>query len=371
MRSKKILLVQLYSNGDCLYATTVARQIKKDFEGCHLVWAVASFCKTIIANNPYVDEVLIVENLIKSDVVGFRKLKRLFVEQKRKGDFDELFITQNMDTNQAFYDGCIRSNILKAYPFKISVPVTPVLRLTNDEIHAAEEFGRKHKLSDYKHVILFEYAPQSGQSKITTNFALNVAEEIVKYDSTAIILSSGNKIKGSVSCIIDGSVLSFRETAALTHHCTLLLGCSSGITWASTSEAGKLLPTIQLLNPESKWINPVSRDFERFDISTEKVIELIEFDEEKTIACLKSAMENFKGAKASFNQSVPLNFRTTRSIVYNLICYFEIGAIREHIRANRSVYGNNFSFYIQVFCGFLTFPFKLIYNVVAKRIVRH
>ena len=29
----KILLVQLYSNGDCLYATTVAQQIKKDFPG--------------------------------------------------------------------------------------------------------------------------------------------------------------------------------------------------------------------------------------------------------------------------------------------------------------------------------------------------
>jgi ADP-heptose:LPS heptosyltransferase len=370
MRSKKILLVQLYSNGDCLYATTVARQIKKDFEGCHLVWAVASFCKTIIANNPYVDEVLVVENLTKSDVVGFRKLKRLFAEQKRKGDFDELFITQNMDTNQAFYDGCIRSNILKAYPFRISVPVTPVLRLTKDEIQAAEEFAMKHKLRDHKHVILFEYAPQSGQSKITVNFALRVAEQIVKYGNTAIILSSGNKLKDSGNCIIDGSVLSFRETAALTHHCTLLLGCSSGITWASTSEAGKRLPTIQLLNPETKWINPVSRDFQRFDISTEEVIELIEFDEEKTVACLKNAMENFEAAKASYNQLVPLSFRTTRSIVYNLLCYFEIGAIKEHIKANRLVYGNNFSFYMQVVCGFLTFPFKLVYNIVTKKIIK-
>ncbi|MEO7049339.1 MAG: hypothetical protein ABI091_28810, partial [Ferruginibacter sp.] len=55
---KNILLVQLFSNGDCLYATAIARQIKNDFPGCKLSWAIASFCKNIIAHNPYVDEVL-------------------------------------------------------------------------------------------------------------------------------------------------------------------------------------------------------------------------------------------------------------------------------------------------------------------------
>ena len=34
----KILLVQLFSNGDCLYATSVARQIKKDFPGHATSW---------------------------------------------------------------------------------------------------------------------------------------------------------------------------------------------------------------------------------------------------------------------------------------------------------------------------------------------
>jgi hypothetical protein len=364
---KKILLVQLYSNGDCLYATTVARQIKADFSGCYLVWAVASFCKSIIFNNPYVDEILVVEGLIRSDVVGFRKLKRFYSEQKKSGEFDELFITQNMDTNQAFYDGSIRSNILQAYPFKISVPVTPVLRLTVDEVRAAEEFARKHRLNEYNHVILFEYAPQSGQSKITMNFALHVAEEIIQYDKTAIVLSSGNKIPEYGDKIIDGSELSFRETVALTHYCTLLLGCSSGITWASTSDAAKFLPTIQLLNAKTKWINPVSRDFERFNIPAGKVIELIEFDELKTVACLKSAMQNFEKAKLDFGQAIPLQFSTTRSIVYNLLCYVEIGAICNHIKANRRVYGNNSSFYLQVVFGFLMFPFKLVYNILRKR----
>ncbi|MEQ1577992.1 MAG: hypothetical protein ABL894_10090, partial [Hyphomicrobium sp.] len=53
----RILLGQLGSNGDCLYATTIARQIKKDFPGCHLTWAISSLCTRVLDNNPDVDEV--------------------------------------------------------------------------------------------------------------------------------------------------------------------------------------------------------------------------------------------------------------------------------------------------------------------------
>ena len=56
---KKILLVQLFSNGDCLFATAVARQVKTDFPNCNLTWAIAAFCKNIIALNPYVDMFII------------------------------------------------------------------------------------------------------------------------------------------------------------------------------------------------------------------------------------------------------------------------------------------------------------------------
>ena len=73
--NKKILLVQLYSNGDCLYATAVARQIKQDFTNCYLTWAIASFCKNIIANNPYIDEVLEVASVAKNDIAALRRCR--------------------------------------------------------------------------------------------------------------------------------------------------------------------------------------------------------------------------------------------------------------------------------------------------------
>jgi ADP-heptose:LPS heptosyltransferase len=368
--AKKILLVQLYSNGDCLYATAVARQIKKDFPGSHLTWAIASFCKNIIANNPYVDAIMEVDDTPKNDVAAFRRFRKRVYELRQQDKFSEVFITHNMDTNHAYYDGCIRSSILKAYPFPVTVPVTPVLRLTEKEIENVRQFVLQHKLKRYKQVILFEFAPLSGQLKIIREIAIAIADDIVTAGDTAVILSSGSKVLHDNEAVIDGSVLSLRETAALTHYCTLLLGCSSGITWISTSDAAKQLPMIQLLNAKTTWVNPVSRDFERFNLPVQNVIELLEIDKEKIVNCVKLAVQNFGEAKNKYNQPVPLHFKTTRSIIYNLLCYLEFKAIARHIKINRKVYGNNFSFYKEVLTGFIIAPFTLIRNLSVKNLGR-
>jgi hypothetical protein len=53
---QRILLGHLASFGDCLYATTIARQIKNDYPDCHLTWAIGSKYHSVIDENPYVDE---------------------------------------------------------------------------------------------------------------------------------------------------------------------------------------------------------------------------------------------------------------------------------------------------------------------------
>ena len=368
-KANKILLVQLYSNGDCLYATAVARQIKEDYPGCHLTWAIASFCKNIIAYNPYVDAVLEVE-IEKNDEAAFRRFSKEILKKKNQAAYDEIFIVHNIGPNHAFYDGCIRSSILHAYPHPITVPVTPVLQLTVEETDKSEAFARHHQLDSYKNVLLFEFAPQSGQLKITKELAITIAESIASRSNTAIILSSAHKIDHPNKAIIDGSSLSLRETAAVTHHCSMLLGCSSGITWITTSTAAKLLPMVQLFNADSIWQNPISRDFKRFNLPVEKVIELLDFDVQKISSCVIEAISDFKTARQRFNQPVPLNFKTTRNIVYNLLVYLEFAAIIKHIKVNRKVYGDNLSFYKQVLLGFMIFPFKLVYNLVTKHLLK-
>jgi ADP-heptose:LPS heptosyltransferase len=370
MQQLKILLVQLYSNGDCLYATAVARQIKQDYPDSHLTWAIADFCKQIIVGNPYVDDTLVVHSVPKNDVIGFRRFRKLVYEQKRKGVWDKIVITNLIDNRQANYDGCIRSAIFRGYERKIVVPVLPVLKLSEKENQNAATFAIKNNLSLYKQVILFEFAPQSGQSKIDFDFAMHVAEELTKANEIAIILSSANKIKSTSPRIIDGSTLTLRETAAITHYCTFLLGCSSGITWISTSSAAKQLPMVQLLNPDTRWVNPISRDFERFGISTDSLIELIEFDREKLMLVLKAAFNNFEAARRIYHQAIPLHFKTTRNIIYNLLCYLQFGSVWKHVKVNREQYGHNLGFYKEVLLALLLFPFRLIANVIRKRLLK-
>lgn len=365
---KKILLVQLFSNGDCLFATTIARQIKNDFPGCVLTWAIAGFCKNILDENPYVDYVLVIDEVKKNDVNAFRRYKRKLYKEKEAGIWDEVFITHNMDNNQALYDGTIRGMIFRAYPKPVTVPVQPVLVINEIEKQRVADFAVKYKLPSFSNVILWEYAPQSGQSVLTKEFVMQVANKIVATPGTCIILSSANTFQSTTN-IIDASVLSVRENAALTHYCDLLIGCSSGITWLSTSSAAKQLPMIQLLNPYTAFLNAPSVDFERYGLPTEQLIEITTINEENLLGCLELVRnEGFGVAKKKFNQALPLQFNTTRKIVYNMLCYLQFGAIARHYHIITSLYGKQPAFLKQFWLAIIGFPFKLIGNFFRKRI---
>ena len=67
---RRILLGQLAANGDCVYATTVARQIKADDPECHLTWAIGSSYRQVIAHNPHVDAVWEVPYSRKEDAIA-------------------------------------------------------------------------------------------------------------------------------------------------------------------------------------------------------------------------------------------------------------------------------------------------------------
>lgn len=366
---KKILLVQLFSNGDCLYATAVARQIKKDYPGCYLTWAIAEFCKNIIKGNPYVDEIWPTDEVPKNDVVAFRKFKRKVFLQKKEGKWDEVFITHNMDQNQALYDGTIRGMIFLAYGSPITVPVQPVIVLSDEEKEKVKQFSEAHQLDKFKNVILWEFAPQSGQSVLDFDFVMKTALRITKLPDTCIILSSAKSFPETLQ-IIDGSNLSVRENAELTHYCTLLIGCSSGITWLTTSSAAKQLPMVQLLDAQAYFRNTPSVDFERFGLPTDGLIEMTKFNEEIIYKCVdKIAKDGIRSAKKEFNQELPLQFNTTRKVVYNLLCYLHLRAIIKHYRITTSIYGRNALFIRQFILGFITFPFKLIANKWQKWIV--
>lgn len=249
-KQKKILLGMLVSNGDCLMATIVAKQIKQDFPGCHLTWAISNLCRHVIEQNPQVDviweiQVSSKQAALKEDWYSF---KQEALTKKKAGEFDELFFLQIYPDNLHFFDGTTRGTIYKAYPFKVTVDARPVIRLTSDEIKKVKNFADKYQLQKYKYVILFECTSLSGQSFVTPEWAISVSEKLTTaHPDLFIILSTHIKLASSNPRIVVAGDLSFRENAELTKYCNLLIGCSSGITWLATTDWAKRLPMIQFL----------------------------------------------------------------------------------------------------------------------------
>lgn len=368
-KRRNILLVHLFSNGDCLYATAIARQIKLDFPNCKLTWAIAPFCKSIINLNPDIDEVIEVREVKKNDVAAFNRYQAKIYNEKKAGVWDEVFVTQNMGNNLSLYDGTIRGMIIRAYPKPVIVSLQPELVLSDEEKLRVEQFAINHNLASFKNVILWEYAPQSGQSVLNFPFVKDLANKITSIESTCVILTSANKFEGSKK-IIDASVLSVRENAALTHFCNLLIGCSSGITWLSTSTAAKFLPMLQLLNNDAYFLNAPSVDFKRYKVQHNGLIELTNFSETLVFKVVSSIYaEGMDIAKTKFNQPLKLQFNTTRKIVYNLLVQLQIKSIRNHYCIMIKQYGKNKKFLTQFWQGIIFSPFTFLKNVWNKKII--
>ena len=300
--NKKILIVQLGSYGDCLMATALARQLKKDHPDCVLTWAISYKYKSIIENNQYIDSIWEIRHAANENIFGKTWLdtKREAEAKKQRGEFDEIFYSQIVPDNLSRFDGTTRSSLLRVYPSKITVPVTPVLKLYDHEIKNVAAFIAKNNIHQYRHVILCECLPSSKQSFLNPELMLNIAKNILRdRDDTVFIISSHKSISGDDKAIIDASALSFRENAELSKYCTLLVGCSSGLTWLLTSEWAKKIPTVQFLNKKS---NPftfasVKYDFNYYGLPADHILECTVNDPQKSAEIIKSALENFSQAK--------------------------------------------------------------------------
>lgn len=317
---KNILLGQLGSNGDCLYATAVARQIKADYPGCKLTWAIGSAYRSVLDGNPHVDEIW--EVPIKDSLDLWEKwdgFEKEAFERKRKGEFDEVFLTEIAPGNFKNFDGTVRASIFRGYPRPITVPNAPVMRLFQEEIENVRRFADAHLLQDYNHVILFESSNHSNQSFVTPEFALEVSQIIVEErDDVCVILSSNLTVASNSTRIIDGSGLTFRENAELTKYCTLLVGCSSGISWICTSDWATPLPMVQLLEGSKSVYASFVHDYEYRGAGTEEIIEMTDCSAVKVGQCLFEILTSgFASARSNYGERISVRFDFYVSILFN------------------------------------------------------
>jgi hypothetical protein len=366
----RILLIQLFSNGDCLYATTVARQIKHDYPDCVLIWLVAESCQNILRLNPYVDEVKTVAGInYQNWELKWEGFKRELTEIKKQLAIDRSYFTQIIDSNFANYDYCIRSTIHRGYGKPITVPLQPVLRLDPNEIRETKDFVDEHKLKDFGYVIIFEFAPRSGQAGLTADKALELAIQMTSADPTlAIIMSSNLTLTKLPARVIDGSKLSLRQTAHLSHYADLLVGCSSGITWVTTSEAGRPIPMIQLLDPHTYWLNSVAHDRARYGLPADDIIEMPDSKFHQLQSCVSTIRsDGFSDAKRMFHVDIPQSFRVSRGLIFYLLKKGYLRGVIRHIRINVRIFGWHPRLIRSICLGIFTFPVMLIKKKLDAR----
>ena len=324
---KRILLGHLASFGDCLYVTTLAKQIKFDYPDCHLTWAIGSMYSSILKNNPHVDEVWEVPLHSRDEVFQiWDEFQQTAIDKYKKGEFDQIFLTQICHAPENFrtYDGTLRSSIFRFYGKPITVDVSPVIHLSQEEVENVHQFAKIHNLTENTNVILFECSAKSEQSFVTEEFAIKLAIKIAdQLPNWKILLSSNIKIPTIYQSlnIIDASSLSFRENAELTKYCSLLVGGSSGISWLTTSDWAKKSPMIQLLRADKSMYASFIYDHQYQGLSVDHIIEIQDSTVEYVLSCILTfANEGFPTARSIYHQQIQLDFtfywKTIISILY-------------------------------------------------------
>lgn len=264
------------SNGDCLFATTVAMQIKKDYPTAHLTWAIGSYCRHIILNNPYVDEIweIPLSNAQPQNVIDAWNFYLAESEAKMaKGHYNYIFNTQHSYGRIDNFLGITRASIFAGYPGKITVPLAPYINLTKQEVERVALFAEQHHLSSYKKVVLFECIANTGQTFIDDDFVNDFCERVGRRPEICLILSSNKTYSSVYPNIIDASVLSFRENAELTKYASLLIGVSSGISWLSTSTWAASIPKVMLVNRNTLFASMIF-DHHYFNLNRENILEI-------------------------------------------------------------------------------------------------
>ncbi len=373
MAQQKILLAHLNSNGDCLYATVIARQIKElDYPGCHLTWAVNSRCKQTILLNPFVDEIWEVPTekslTSKKEWNAFVKLAEA---KKQAGEFDKIFYTQIIGKNVMNLNGDIRNSIYKNYPHPITISQQPIIALSPAETAEVKSFAQQNNLEAYKHVVLFECGPDSFKSALNPASSQVIAEKFIATNPDVLfILSSNKKIESTSVQVIDGSSISFRGNAELTKYCSFFIGCSSGISWLGITSWAKPLKKILVINDKTILNSSMLEDHKTAGLPTGDIIEMMDsdFSQEKLINCLQMSLEGqFEEAKKIYHQPYKkTNFKFLYMVAKSS---FEEWNFRLPVKRYKEAvhkYGFSFNALYNIIKAYVKLPFYIIKNALSR-----
>lgn len=308
----RILLGMLGSNGDCMYATAIARQLKVDFPGCHLTWAIGSLCRPVLANNPDIDAVWEFAMTSWADMDHAWTLLEIEARQLAEaGRFEHVFLAQISPGRFADYDGTVRPSIFRAFGRPITVPVDVTVNLSEAERAGVDRWFQDSPAADASQVVLCECSSKSGQSFMTVELGMQMAEAITAERPRAVVIMSTHEaLPRPHPRIVSGASLSMRQTARLTDHVDLFVGCGSGLSVVATSGAARpALPNIQILKRGTSVYASFRHDFIHFGKPAAHFMELTSEDPAHLGRAVIAALsDGFAAAQAEFDDPVPLTF---------------------------------------------------------------
>ena len=314
----RILLGQLAANGDCAYATTLARQLRHDYPDAHLTWAISSSCASLLDNNPHIDEVWEVPARgWNAQASMWRVFEQEAFRRYQRREFDQILLSQVWPGNLQNFDGTVRPCILRSLGRPITVPIETVLRLTENEVERVQAFSLENDIERFEHRILFECESRSGQSFITPDLAQDVAQALYKLlpDSTVIFSTIKPMTLKDKRSRYAGQ-LSLREVAQLTHACTAFIGAGSGGTVIATSAAAKPLPTVLLLKADTSVFGSFAHDFEYFDINHPGIVETSDENVGRVAAIIARVCKEGPGSMlAQPGIGIPVNFEHYQTVL--------------------------------------------------------
>jgi len=298
-----------------LYATAIARQIKHDYPGSHLTWVISSRCEVLLRGNPYVDDVVTVELMDWSNTsreLAWELAKQEIIRKQTGPDpYNRVWMPQVFPDNFRFFDGTVRPSQFRGYDRPITVPIDPVICLTDEEKERAARFAAKHSLQSKETVVLFECSSNSSQSHVTPEFAKQVAFLVSQKGVEATIILStmlplGEGMPGNA---ISAGELSMRENLALLDYCSHFIGCGSGLTVVATADQAKPVPRIQILDSSKSVFASFYHDFDYWKKPTDLFIEMPDASAEQAAACLIECVKHGHAAAASsFHSPCPVTF---------------------------------------------------------------
>lgn len=307
----------LYSNGDCLFGTTLVRQLKEDYPHAEIIWHISEQAKGMALNNPDVSEIVTYD--IKKepgDVVWARNEEKL-KQDLAAGRIDKLVSPQIIGDNERHYTGTIRSTILKQYhKGPLSAGTRPFLYMSADEKKSVEAFANQNNLSSFNKVVLFECMPLSGQVPMNPDKALNFCERIIEsgIKDVCFILTSGQKITSKYTQIVDASVLTIRENYELLKSVDLVIGCSSGISWMSFAHGLGSKPMFQLMDNKSFYFNSFHRDCRILHEDSQHIAESLYISDEQVYQNIYAFVTDTQRFLKNHQDEIPDRSRTLYSL---------------------------------------------------------